>query len=214
MITDIEKGKYLTSLRDRAKMKQNQLAQLTNLSAPVLSRIEAGERPISTNELDAILNAIGTDEAKCLQITLNREWQKIEQPRLGHPEEELLWAAELALQQLSELSAKGELKSAFVRRLEEYEADMIKTSKLLLNTEHQVAFIGSIGVGKSTAICCITDLEVPGANSPFPIPVLEVGGGGVTLCEVHLRQGPDYGLIIEPRRGRKSVKMYTTSQNF
>jgi len=28
---------------------------------------------------------------------------------------------------------------------------------------------------------------------------LEVGGGGITVCEVHLRTGPGYGIIVEPR---------------
>ncbi len=32
----------------------------------------------------------------------------------------------------------------------------------------------------------------------MPNPVLEVGDGGVTICEVHIAQGPGYGLVIEP----------------
>jgi hypothetical protein len=32
----------------------------------------------------------------------------------------------------------------------------------------------------------------------MPDAVLETGGGGITICEVHLRRGPGYGLIIEP----------------
>ena len=32
-----------------------------------------------------------------------------------------------------------------------------------------------------------------------PLPVLETGGGGVTLCEVHLRAGPGFGVLVEPR---------------
>jgi hypothetical protein len=32
----------------------------------------------------------------------------------------------------------------------------------------------------------------------MPKAVLETGAGGITICEVHLRRGPGYGLIIEP----------------
>ena len=32
-----------------------------------------------------------------------------------------------------------------------------------------------------------------------PAPVLETGGGGVTVCEVSLKAGPEYGVIVTPR---------------
>jgi hypothetical protein len=32
----------------------------------------------------------------------------------------------------------------------------------------------------------------------MPLPVLEAGGGGVTICEVHVRCGPQFGILIEP----------------
>ena len=70
---------------------------------------------------------------------------------------------------------------------------------MLLQTEAQVAFVGSIGVGKSTALCSLLGLDVVSPASQYPLPVLETGAGGITICEVHIRQGPDYGLIIEPR---------------
>ncbi len=76
---------------------------------------------------------------------------------------------------------------------------MKSTAGLLRKREHQVAFIGSIGIGKSTAICRIVGLEVSVPDSPQPAPVLEAGAGGITICEVHLRSGPGFGLLIEPR---------------
>src|SRR5262249_38240635 len=64
---------------------------------------------------------------------------------------------------------------------------------------HQVAFIGTIGVGKSTAICKLAGLIKPGESKLDREIVLETGAGGITLCEVHIVQGPEYGLRIEPR---------------
>jgi len=199
VISENEMGQHLTAVRERAGLKQNELAKRVTWSAAVLSRVESGERPLSTDELEALLTAIGTDEAQHLQKVVTRQWETLRRPPIGHPDQDLLWQAESALNQLSELADKRELKSVFVRRLDEYRQELTSTAELLLSTEHHVAFIGSIGVGKSTAICRVTGLEVSGPTINIPSPVLEAGGGGVTLCEVHVRQGPEFGLIIEPR---------------
>src|SRR5258708_36192138 len=41
---------------------------------------------------------------------------------------------------------------------------------------------------------------VPVSSTAFGLPkaVLETGTGRITLCEVHVRQGPGYGLMVEP----------------
>src|SRR5262249_43184388 len=67
----------------------------------------------------------------------------------------------------------------------------------VMNKRYRVAFVGTIAVGKSTAICRVEGLELP-TTKGMPKAVLETGAGGITICEVHLRQGPGYGLIIEP----------------
>lgn len=191
-------GRHLASLRERAGLKQVELARRVTWSAAVLSRVEAGKRPLSSDELAQLLQAIGTDDACRLEEILDREWRVLDRPPIGHCDRDLLWATELALNELGLLAQRPDVKSAFLRRLEEYREELLRTARLLLSTDHQVAFIGSIGVGKSTALCRLTGLEVP-AGPRGPIPVLQSGGGGVTICEVHLRQGPDYGLIVDPR---------------
>lgn len=199
MYSDAEVGGHLASLRERAGLKQAELARQVTWSPAVLSRAEAGERPLSRDELEQLLRAIGTDEALRVGEILAREWRILEQPPVGHLDQEILWRAELALRELADFAEKPEARAAFLRRLEEYRDELSRTARLLLTTDHHVAFIGSIGVGKSTALCRITGLEVPGSTTAVPSPVLEAGGGGVTICEVHVRQGPDYGLIVEPR---------------
>ena len=196
MYTDTEVGKYLALLRDKAGLKQNELAQKVTWSSAVLSRVESGERAVSTDELNSILDAIGTKEARQFQKTAGRIWQKLEKPPLGHPDESLLWKAEQALQRVEELKMKPDIKNIFVKRLEEFHDELGNTASLVLGTEHSVAFVGDLGVGKSTAICRVADLEVQKGKTL--VPVLEVGGGGVTVCEVHLLQGPYYGLAVEP----------------
>ena len=93
---------------------------------------------------------------------------------------------------------RPDIRNVFVKRLDEYQSSLRRAANLTLGTEYTVAFIGDIGVGKSTAICRAADLEVQEAKKLEP--VLEVGGGGVTICEVHLVQGPHYGILVEANK--------------
>src|SRR5207253_6403000 len=52
---------------------------------------------------------------------------------------------------------------------------------------------------KSTAICTISDLRVTTDGPWNKQVVLEAGAGGTTICEVHVKTGPQFGLIVEPR---------------
>jgi transcriptional regulator with XRE-family HTH domain len=198
-ISPLELGKRLTKVRERAGIRQAELARQVTWSPAVLSRIESGERALAPEELEQLLSAIATPEAQRLRTALTHVWQVLPRPDLDHPDEELLWSAEEVAQQLVTLRDKPDVRHAFERRLTAYVDELKATAGLLLKRDHQVAFIGSIGIGKSTAICRIANLEVTSPDSAQPAPVLEAGAGGITICEVHLRSGPGYGLIIEPR---------------
>ena len=91
----------------------------------------------------------------------------------------------------------------------EYIGDIKHTAALLLRREHDIAIIGPRGIGKSTLICKLTGLEVPGPDGGAPVPVLEAGGGGVTVCDVYLRSGHGYGLLIEPCSDEE-IRAYVT----
>lgn len=190
-------GHYLAQLRDQAGLKQAELARKVTWSPAVLSRVESGERELTADELDEMLRAIGTDDALKLGERLRRQWQVLPVPPLSHPDQDLLWEAEHAAQQLRALSAADNVSASFQRRLDEYLEELQYLASLVLKRDHTVAFIGSIGIGKSTAICRMTGLEVQddGASAQ---PVLEAGAGGITVCEVHLYTGPQYGIVVEP----------------
>jgi transcriptional regulator with XRE-family HTH domain len=198
-VSSLELGRHLTQVRERAGIKQAELARRVTWSPAVLSRIESGERTLAPEELLQLLEAIDTPDATMLRKALQHTWQVLPRPSLDHPDQELLWAAEEVAQQLTILQQQPDVRHAFERRLAAYIDEMKSTAGLLLKREHQVAFIGSIGIGKSTAICRIAGLEVSVPDSPQPAPVLEAGAGGITICEVHLRSGPGFGLLIEPR---------------
>lgn len=194
--TTNEIGPNLARLREAAGLKQVELASRLTMSAPSLSRIESGERPLTPDELQSLLAAIGTEEASRFSEYLSRNWRELPVPPLNHPKQDLLWEADQVSATLRQL-LDGDIKASFQKRIEEYLGQIRATAELLLKRDHTVALIGSIGVGKSTAICRALGLEVSSENER-PQTVLEVGAGGITVCEVHIYSGPGYGLIVEP----------------
>jgi transcriptional regulator with XRE-family HTH domain len=197
-ITQQELGRRLMQVREAAGLKQAELASKITWSQAVLSRVESGERELSPDELKTVMEAIGTPEALQLSKSLSRDWRELPRPPLDHPDQDLLWDAEQVCRALVALTNNPEVRHAFERRLSEYITGITEGAGLLLKRDHDIAFIGSKGIGKSTAICKITALEVTGPDGGPPLPVLEAGGGGVTVCDVHLSTGHGYGLLIEP----------------
>lgn len=193
-----EVGRYLSTVRERAGIKQAHLAKKMRWSPTLLSRIESGERVIGEEELKIILDAIGTPEAAKLHKKLTRQWQVIPRPPLDHPDDDALWDCELAAQDLLKLRNQPDIPGAFERRISAYLEEIGRAAGHLIKREHIIAVIGSIGIGKSTAICRMLGLEVTPKDATAPVPVLEAGAGGITICEVHLHAGPNYGVLVEP----------------
>lgn len=190
-------GKHIAELREQADIKQNELAKKLPWSAAVLSRIESGERALSDDELDIILNGIGTPEALKLKEILTRKWSILPEAALGDADADLLWEAELAAQQVHELAERPDVKQFYERRLVRYQDELVAAAARVADKRFRAAFVGTIGVGKSTAICRAESLETS-TGKGMPKAVLETGAGGITICEDHVRQGPGYGLIVEP----------------
>ena len=199
MTTNVEIANYLTRLRNNAGIKQNELAERLRFSPAVVSRVESGERAVSSDELNAILEAIGTEKALNFRATVERDWLNLPRPPLGHPEEPILWKAELAFQSVKELSENPKIPHPFARRLDESLSEISAAAEMVLADEYSIAFVGDIGAGKTTALCRVTGLEVSEDSSGQLTTVLDVGAGGITLCEVQIARGPGYGILVEPR---------------
>ena len=133
-----------------------------------------------------------------------RIWSKLPEPPPGHPDETLLWEAEQALHTIARLADRPDIRNVFARRLDEFSSELEKAAGLVRQTEHNIAFIGDIGVGKTTALCRAVGLEMPSGMLGTPTTsVLETGRGGTTICEVRIVNGADYGLVVEPRSERE-----------
>jgi transcriptional regulator with XRE-family HTH domain len=191
----------LQDIRKDAALTQEEVAARMRVSASKVSRLEAGVSGASEDEYLELLDAIGTPLAKRYREWMTYPWVHLEPVAFGHPDRDALEKAESILFQLGEMKAVGELKRPILQRIDSYEQQVRTAAQYLTSMEHSIAFIGRLGVGKSTAICSMSGLRRPAAGLlKFQTQmVLEAGPGGTTLCEVQIRQGPQYGLIIEPR---------------
>jgi hypothetical protein len=86
------------------------------------------------------------------------------------------------------------------RQIERHRDSLVNAAGFLNRLNHNFAFVGDIGVGKSTAISFIFELLVPASLVEKAInrPILETGAGGTTICEVHIKGGPEFGISLLP----------------
>ncbi|ORE91058.1 XRE family transcriptional regulator [Stappia sp. 22II-S9-Z10] len=132
-----------------------------------------------------------------------REWRFVEPPSYWNPERASLEMAEETLEKIETFLSDEEQPWPLRRQLERRRGDLLRAAGFLSKLRHNIAFIGDIGVGKSTAISFVFDLLVPANAEEKNInrPVLETGAGGTTICEVHIKSGPEFGISVLPIDG-------------
>ncbi len=207
---DFSLGHFIGIVRKDAGLTQAELASKITLSPATVSRIEAGESSINDAEREAILEAIGTPAAADLREYIRQGWV-LERPPFDHPDRKSLWEANAAIKRLRDLREDPTINSVFIRQIDLYEKELFRYADFLYGREHQLAFIGSVGVGKTTAICRLTGLTVPGEVKLDRQSVLTASGGRTTVCEVHISRGPQFGIRIVPRTDesiRRDVEEY------
>lgn len=100
-------------------------------------------------------------------------------------------------QLLRKLPAESSTRKQLTNNFELYQDSV----SYLLDKVHRVAFIGDVGVGKTSAICNVFDLI---DNEK---PILSTGSGRTTLCEVEIISGDTLKIEIEPH-SIEEVKSY------
>jgi hypothetical protein len=144
------------------------------------------------------MEAIGTPEALQLSKALSREWREIQRPPLDHADQDLLWEAELICRDLVALRNHPDVRHAFERRLTEYIDDIKHIGRLAPTPRARHCDHRPQGHRKVHRHLQGYRIGSPRPGRRATIPVLEAGGGGVTICDVYLRSGHGYGLLIEP----------------
>ena len=190
----------LARLRNELKATQSEVAQQAGIDQSRMSRIEKGDGA-SPEEFKRVLGALsdlGSSDASDLARYLDVDWRFVEPPSYWNPERASLEIAEETLAKIDEFLSDEEQPWPLRRQLERRKRDLLRATSYLSKLKHNVAFIGDIGVGKSTAISFIFDLLIPARieEKAMNRPVLETGAGGTTICEVHIKNGPEFGVAI------------------
>lgn len=141
-------------------------------------------------------------------INLNQRWEILEQPPSSHPQREALYKAELTLQKLMSFCSKKNLPTPLYGEAKMHEESLKQAANYLLSLHHSIAYVGDIGVGKTTAVCLQTGLTLPkSGKSELPSTALEIGAGGITVCEVRIRKGLQYSILVEPEVDTEIYKL-------
>ena len=107
------------------------------------------------------LDALGTPKAKEFREYIGRDWQHIEPPSFWNPESACLEITEETLDEIATFLANEEHPWPLRRQIERQRESLLRAASFLGRLNHNFAFIGDMGVGKSTAISFIFDLLVP-----------------------------------------------------
>ncbi len=204
-MSELDTGKTASAvarLRAGLGATQSEVAKQAAVDQSRLSRMEKGEA-VSPEEVGRVfdaLAALGSKDAEGFKRFVEREWRFIEPPSYWNPERASLEIAEETLEKIEAFLSDEEQPWPLRRQLERRKGDLLRAAGYLTKLKHNVAFVGDIGVGKSTAISFVFDLLVPvkAEDKNINRPVLETGAGGTTICEVHIKNGPEFGVSVLP----------------
>lgn len=126
-----------------------------------------------------------------------QDWKQLPAPPSDHPDRAALWQAEQSLALIERLRSESK-DEALLAQLDMHRQTLRRVAAFLYDLSHDVAFIGRIGVGKTTALCCLFDLLLEGQEGSESRVLFATGTGKTTLPEVRIKAGLSYALTIEP----------------
>jgi transcriptional regulator with XRE-family HTH domain len=192
----------LARLRAEIGATQAAVAEKAGLDQSRISRIEKGEVS-APDEIDRVLSALaslGAKDAVEFRAYAKQEWLHVEPPSFWNPQRACLEIAEETLREMGLFLADTDRPWPLRRQIEKHQDSLQRAAAFLTRLDHNIAFIGDMGVGKSTAISFLFDLLIPPSlvDKLINRPVLETGAGGTTICEVHIKSGPEFGISLLP----------------
>lgn len=192
-------GRALAELRKVAGKSQADVSRALSIDASRVSRIETGDVSLSATDIQTFVDALGTKRAHEYLAYLKRPFRVLTRPEFSHPNRETLCNADEYLQRLEDFVTAPDLPGPLVRQADMFRDTLLRSAAYIANLDHSIAYIGEIGIGKTTVVCMQTGLVLDGVDKAgLEKIVLEFGRGGITICEVRIKYNDRFGLIVEP----------------
>lgn len=192
-----EIGTILAGLREGAKLTQKSLADAMTANQSRISRLESGEGNL--DDVREYLRALATPEAAAFSKVLDVEWRGLPQPSLTHPDLDALIEIESAISDLRAFREDEAAPAVLAGQADLFIGRLTQVGGYLMNLDHQVVYVGEIGVGKTTAACRQSGLVLdPATAQDLKGMILDTGGGRTTICDVEVRQGDNFSLTVDP----------------
>ena len=162
--------------------------------------MESGVTALTREDAEGYLGALASEDADQYVQYLTESWTEIEKPPFDLPGRSDLRMAEESLRTLRALLDDPQVPALIKVRAEFYRKELKRHSVYLESRLHRVAYVGDVGVGKTTLLCTQSGLVLSEGEhrTGGRRIVLETGGGGTTVCEVHLHRGPMFAIRVEP----------------
>ncbi|UFX46111.1 helix-turn-helix domain-containing protein [Bradyrhizobium sp. 41S5] len=181
--------------REKAGVNQTVLAAELGVNASVVSRLEASEHA-DGKMAERYLVALKSDFANEIIAFYSDRWRHIERPDFLHPDRAVLWNAECALQTLEAFEKSNEFDPILQDPLTKLRNRIVSEVDFIRQKEHGIAFIGEIGVGKTTALSFVTNLITKSKDEETK-SIFPTGSGRTTVCEVAIKIAPAFGIAVD-----------------
>jgi transcriptional regulator with XRE-family HTH domain len=197
----------LRAAREAAELSQRELAAAISIDQSRVSRVENGTHELSQAELSKWLSTCEGPIAARLTEFLRTEWPPDLRPAWDHPDLDALTKAVNTIARID--SALPNIGENLRGQLALYRLGLVEQANFLVSRDHRVAFVGPVGVGKSTAQALVAQLVHPsGSGGPtYKDVALAVGAGRTTVCEISIEQSDRWGVISDPE-GAEDTRIY------
>ena len=187
-------SEVLRHVREVNGISQATLAKLMGTVPSVLSKLEKADEA-DPEIAERYLTAIGSELATEVLAYYERDWLQRPPPSFLHPDHEHLWTIDEALKSLEGFEAKTQ--DPILRGpIDLLRGELRAAEAYLRRRDHTIAWIGDIGVGKTTALSYAVGLLVGDGRSGRK-PAFPVGPGRTTVCETAIRVAPTYGILVD-----------------
>src|SRR5712692_5175489 len=144
-------GEQFLRLRRLAGKTQAEVAGIVGFDASRVSRIEDGKVTLNDDEVKSLLAALGTTQARQYYLYLQLSWEFVVRPAFDHPDLETLSTAERTLQCITAFT-NANASPALLAQARMHTDALTRAAAFLVDRNHALAFLGPIGVGKTTGL--------------------------------------------------------------